>query len=82
MMPILNYYIQTYGAVKILLVVTFCLLRHFCARSYCLSDSWVCFCEILMNLIHFEHNQCEVDHLILPLKGKYIFYYLSHNANF
>ena len=62
-----------YGAVKMLLDVTFGLLRHFCDCSYRLSDSWVPFAKILVNLNTFKRKQCEVDHLILPLKGKYIF---------
>ena len=33
--------LQIYGAVKILLVVTFGLLRGVCDRSYRLSYSWV-----------------------------------------
>ena len=33
--------LQIYDAVKILLVVTFGLLRRFCDGSYHLSDSWV-----------------------------------------
>ena len=45
--------LQIYGAVKILLVVTFGLLRRFCDRSYRLSDSWVPFAEILVNLNTF-----------------------------
>ena len=45
--------LQMYGAVKMLLVVTFGLLRHFCDRSYRLSDSWVPFVEILVNLNTF-----------------------------
>ena len=45
--------LQMYGAVKMLLVVTFGLLRHFCDRSYRLSDSWVPFAEILVNLNTF-----------------------------
>ena len=42
-----------YGAVKILLVVTFVLPRRFCDRSYRLSDSCVPFAEILVNLNTF-----------------------------
>ena len=45
--------LQIYGAVKILLVVTFGLLRRFCDRSYRLSDFWVPFGEILVNLNTF-----------------------------
>ena len=45
--------LQMYGAVKMLLVVTFGLLRHFCYRSYRLSDSWAPFAEILVNLNTF-----------------------------
>ena len=45
--------LQIYGAVKILLVVTFGLLRRFCDCSYRLSDSWVPFAEILVNLNTF-----------------------------
>ena len=45
--------LQIYGAVKILLVVTFGLLRRFCDRSYRLSDFWVPFAEILVNLNKF-----------------------------
>ena len=45
--------LQIYGAVKILLVVTFGHLRCFCDRSYRLSDSWVPFAEILVNLNTF-----------------------------
>ena len=45
--------LQIYGAVKILLVVTFGLLRRFCDRSYRLSDSWFPFAEILVNLNTF-----------------------------
>ena len=45
--------LQMYGAVKILLVVTFGLLRRFCDRSYRLGDSWVPFAEILVKLNRF-----------------------------
>ena len=45
--------LQMYGAVKILLIVTFGVLQRFCDRSYCLSDSWVPFAEILVNLNTF-----------------------------
>ena len=59
--------LQIYGAVKILLVVTFGLLRGVCDRSYRLSYSWVPFAETLVNL------NTSMDRLILPMKGKYIF---------
>ena len=42
-----------YGAVKILLVVTFGLLRRFGDGSYRLCDSWVPFAEILVNFNTF-----------------------------
>ena len=45
--------LQIYGALKILLVVTFGLLQRFCDCSYRLSDSWVPFAEILVNLNTF-----------------------------
>ena len=45
--------LQRYGAVKVLLVVTFSLLRHLCDHSYALIDSWVSFAEILVNLNAF-----------------------------
>ena len=51
-MPFLNYY-------KYMVLGKFCYLLRlvsfdiFCARSYHLSDSWVCFAEILVNLNTF-----------------------------
>ena len=45
--------LQIYGAVRIFPVVTFGLLRRFCDCSYRLSDSWVPFAEILVNLNKF-----------------------------
>ena len=45
--------LQIYGAVKILLVVTFVLLWCFYDGSHRLSDSWVAFAEILVNLNTF-----------------------------
>ena len=45
--------LQIYGAVKILLVVTFGLLQRFCDRSQSLSDYWVRFAEMLVNLNTF-----------------------------
>ena len=45
--------LQIYGAVKILLVVTFGLLRRFGDGSYRLCDSWVPFAEILVNFNTF-----------------------------
>ena len=42
-----------YGAIKMLLVVTFGLLQHFCDHSYRLSDYWVPFAEILVKLNTF-----------------------------
>ena len=45
--------LQISGAVKILLVVTYGLLQRFSDRSYRLSDSWVPFSEILVNLNKF-----------------------------
>ena len=45
---------EIYGAVKILLVVTFGLLWRFCACSYRLIDSSVPFPGILVNLNTFR----------------------------
>ena len=52
MMPFLNYILQIHGVVRILLVVTFGILGFY-AHSFCLSDSWVHFAEILVNLNTF-----------------------------
>ena len=59
---------------KILIVVTFDLLRLFCDDSYRLSDPWVPFAKILVNwnTLYLE-RKFEVDRLILSPKGKYIF---------
>ena len=50
---VVNELLQIYGAVKILLVFTFGLLWRFCHRWHRLSDFWVTFVEILVNMNTF-----------------------------
>ena len=71
--------LQIYGAVKILLVVTFGLLWRFCARSYRLSDSWVRFAGILVKLNTFRSFD------FAPKRNKFLITWavtLTLNANF
>ena len=78
--------LQVYGAVKILLVVTFGLLWHFCDHSYHLGDSilgsfWFCW-----NLSELEYiwnvNNMKWIIWFCPWKVNIFFNYLSHIANF